>query len=1392
MKTSMLFRLAAAVAMLGLGLGLQGGAGAATTLADQPVFATSNVPGNLALALSVEWPTASRTAHTSSYTSASSYLGYFDPNKCYTYVSDTTANPLIPGNDGTKGDSSYFNPTGVATSRQCTGANDAMWSGNFLNWAATATIDPFRWAMTGGKRVVDTETTTILEKGWHSGQGLFNDRDLTVSEIAGATPFNNATRLNVSVNGRGFAMRVSTTGGGTMRGEYFNNKTVSGSVVYTDNNDNVDHDWGSGSPAPAVNADNFSARFTGSYVAPETGTYRFRVTADDGVRLWVTSAGSTLGTIDRWIDQGPTDYEVSVNMTAGQPFDVRIEYYENGGGAVMRFAWRRPSASSFAVFTSDVSSNVANNYTMRNKVCDPNAPGGVESNCKQYGVNWKPEGLIQQYSKRMRFSAFGYLNDGSDQRDGGVMRARQKFVGPMSPAPGLPDVTNLEKEWSETTGIFIRNPNATDAATTTTATGITISDSGVINYLNKFGQLLPGNYKDYDPVSEMYYAVLRYYKNLGNISAWSDLGTNDTATKTRRLDGFPVITSWDDPIQYSCQRNFILGIGDIYTHVDKNVPGNTDYRTREPAIPAGFSTDSVNAVTATNKVGALQGLGDIGSTNDYSGRNNSAYIAGLAYDSNTRDIRPDVAGQTQTIGKQTVQTYWVDVLEQSFQANNQFYLAAKYGGLKVPNDFDPYTFTGTIPLTWWSTSGETLTDTRTNTVQNRPDNYFTAGRPDTMVDGLTRAFASIANAIKAFTTSFSLSTVQVSSSGAASYASQYDSNGWTGVLTGNRITFATDGTPTSTSVWSTATTLETQLAGTGWNTGRRVVTWNGTTGVPFRAGDLTTAQLLALNTPWDTPNLDDSTNFVNYLRGDRSNEKTASISTRPYRQRLALLGDIVNAKVTPVAPPSMRFSEAVNPGYASFKTTWASRPTMVYVGANDGMMHAFNGALSGTEAGTEQFAYVPSALFSGPSTPATSNLDGLTQLGNPNYEHRYYVDATPLAFDIDFNNAGGTFTSTSTATSDWRTVVIGGLGKGGKSFYAIDVTNPAGMTTEAIVKTKVLWEFTDTTMGFSFGAPLMVKTPKYGWVVVFTSGYNNSDGYGYIYFVNPRNGQLLEKVRTGLASDGLAQATAYIRDFTDGTVDAIYAGDLNGQVWRFDVTAARGSTGSYPAPLRLATVADAGGTAQPITQQPLVEIDPVSRKRYVMFGTGKLLDTIDINSSAAQSFYAIIDGTATAFGTSAGLPSGVSYPLVRANLTALSDTSLISGTANDFANKVGWYLDLGTTSSIGWRSVANATSFNGIVSFASLLTTGNACSPSGQSRIYGVNFGTGKSVLTPVGTVSYVSNSAAITDLKFLSVDGRVRLVAGDVQGALRNVGVQTGGGTSVRLLNWREVPTVD
>ena len=198
-------RMASRVALALCGLvALLPMAQAQTALADAPVLASRSVPGNLALPLSVEWPTSQRTAHVADYDTASEFLGYFDPNKCYTYTYDNTDVALRP-TDVTK--VSYFQPAGGATNHVCVG----KWSGNFLNWAATPTIDPFRWALTGGFRVVDTTALTVLEKAWaDTHTGLYPDKAISAALAAGATPFNFA--VNVRIAGLGNKMRFTGSG----------------------------------------------------------------------------------------------------------------------------------------------------------------------------------------------------------------------------------------------------------------------------------------------------------------------------------------------------------------------------------------------------------------------------------------------------------------------------------------------------------------------------------------------------------------------------------------------------------------------------------------------------------------------------------------------------------------------------------------------------------------------------------------------------------------------------------------------------------------------------------------------------------------------------------------------------------------------------------------------------------------------------------------------------------------------------------------------------------------------------------------------------------------------------------------------------------------------------
>jgi type IV pilus assembly protein PilY1 len=878
------------------------------------------------------------------------------------------------------------------------------------------------------------------------------------------------------------------------------------------------------------------------------------------------------------------------------------------------------------------------------------------------------------------------------------------------------------------------------------------------------------------------------------------------------------LTTWTDPIAYSCQKNFILGIGDDHTHFDYNVANNggaaDPYITRNPPT---FSDSFNQSNTWTSDVETLEGLSGAPWYQYYYGGGTYAtyFMAGLAYGAHVNDIRSDLTGT------QTISTYWMDVDEFGYpEYENPYYLATKYGGFTVPSG---YTINTPLTQSSWNTSNNTMTThvsgaystSGTLTSVPQPDNFFNAGQASTMVSGLQSAFASIATAaVSTYSDSFSLSSPIVATAGELSFSALYNSATWTSVITASTLTF-NGGAPTLQQSWVSSATLQSQLSGTGnWqapfngSTGRNVATWNGSSGVAFEFASLSSTQKAALLPSYSSgPTAATAeANYLAYLRGDQTNEvgSTVSGSTKSLRARTLLLGDIVDADLTTVGTPGMTYSEANNPGYTAFTTQWtttAPRPTMVYAGANDGMLHGFVGS-----SGLEQFAYVPSALFQGPT--GTPLLNGLVALGNPSFSHHFYVDATPGAFDLDFTVTNGTTTDTA-GSANWHTLLIGGLGKGGASYYAIDVTNPAAMTSESAVASKVLWEFTDSTMGYSFATPIVVKTVQYGWVVILTSGYDNADGYGYLYIVNPTNGALLQRIQTPKSSSGLTQASAYVQDYTNYTADSVYVGDLNGQLWRFNLTAA---AGNYPAPTQIATLTDASGNAQPITSAPLIEIHPTTRQRYVLFGTGQLLSSTDVSSTQLQTFYAIIDGTAGAF-------NSVTAPTLRGNLKAVTDVTAGITVPSGFN---GWYFDLPA----GDRVVSAAVAYNGVVAFNALAMSTDPCSPQGSSAVYALNYATGLSVLNSTSTSSttpsaYVSFTSAVNNLQFVSNNGTVELIAGTSGPAVTSGPAITASTTSssstsstaststvgpnlydllanlattpaTRLLNWREIPSAE
>ncbi|MGQ7959165.1 pilus assembly protein [Pseudomonas sp. SP16.1] len=1145
-----------------LSLAIGGVATARADVSQSPLLlGGGSVPGNLALVPSVEWPTIISMANLGAYSVNNSYVGYFDSNKCYGYSHDAT--------NADRRDS-HFYPHSITSNRSCSGN---LWSGNFLNWAATQTIDPFRSALTGGYRVKDTPTETWLEKARHTGQ-----------------------------NGSG-AREIS--GGSTIRG------------------------------ATPANWSSFRTRLAGL-----------------GNRMRFTLDGDLNGTA--------TDYTADTDL-AGNGSSV----YE---------------------------------VVMRVKVCD--AGVGLETNCKQYSQGYKPEGLIQQYASDIRYSVFGYLNDHEILRDGGVLRAKQKFVGQTVRAPGVAgNQNNPANEWDATTGVLVRNPNAADA----TATNATILDSGVINYLNKFGQMTSKNHKSIDPVSELFYTALRYFKNQGNVSAYSEL-TGDADNRYRLADGFPVITSWDDPIQYACQKNVILGIGDTNSHRDKNLPGNTNM-SEEPATPGEVTADdSINVVTATQKVAALEG---ITINTPFTGRNNSAYIAGLAYDANTRDLRPLVSG------KQTVSTYWVDVRENESLAgrvSNQYWLAAKYGGFKVPSDFgDPYARTTALPTTWWRTTTDML-----GTNYPRPDNFYVASDAAKMVESLKLAFAQIAKEAQSTTASLAANSTRLATDTAV-FQSLLDSKRWSGDLLAKRI--GSDGSVASEASWSAAAALDslTNLSA------RKVFTSlpptadsvNGplrsTDGVDFTWSDLAAAQRAALTKAGEADS-SMAENRLAFLRGDRSREITDDDAAQPFRQRGSRLGDIVNSDPQFIHKQDFGYSRlswsngAVGTAYTAFRATTAyqNRTPMVVVGANDGMLHGFDARVSATAAnngGGELFAYVPNNLF--------GNLINLTE---PAYAHRYYVDATPRISDVWLG-----------ASTGWRTMVVGATGAGGNSVFALDITDPGSMTSNS-----VMWEFSHPRMGYTLGQPALVALPNGRFGVIVSSGYHDSaQTDGKVWVLDAADGSVIKEF-TLATSGGLGGPLASDTD-ADQVADRVYVADTLGNLWRLDLAGSNTSSWRIPASLNanpLFIAKDDDGARQAITA-PLASAFNDKGQHMVFFGTGSFYRTGDNEvpaDPAVDSYYGIIDGGLLIDGRGALREQEI---LREATLASGEKARAITQNAMQSGDK-GWYLDLvGPSGAQGERVVAKATLRSDRVIFTSMTPSADPCAFGGTSWIMSLNLSSG-------------------------------------------------------------------
>ena len=357
---------------------------------------------------------------------------------------------------------------------------------------------------------------------------------------------------------------------------------------------------------------------------------------------------------------------------------------------------------------------------------------------------------------------------------------------------------------------------------------------------------------------------------------------------------------------------------------------------------------------------------------------------------------------------------------------------------------------------------------------------------------------------------------------------------------------------------------------------------------------------------------------ASYIKGNQTKE---GATPGKLRTRTTLLGDIVDS----------------SPTYVTDTDT-------VYIGANDGMLHAFNATN-----GQELFAYIPGII----------NFGNLADLSRRDYDHRWFVDG-PISIS-----------ARSLSPTGDKNILVGSLGRGGKGVYALDVTTPASFGTG-----NVKWERSSTSatpasdnMGLVLGKPVLAKV-RNGTstsAVVLGNGINSGSDKAVLLVLNMDDGSVIREIPTdSTTSNGLFAPTGIYA--ADGkTLVYAYAGDLKGNVWKFDLTSS--TPGSWSAK-KIFHAEKTAGTPQPITGGIASAVDPRTNQRWVFFGTGSFLTSADANDlgGSKQSVYGVIDDIAT----------GSAY--TRSNLTARSVTADGAGERYfqdlvALTNK-GWYLDL--------------------------------------------------------------------------------------------------------------------
>jgi type IV pilus assembly protein PilY1 len=836
-----------------------------------------------------------------------------------------------------------------------------------------------------------------------------------------------------------------------------------------------------------------------------------------------------------------------------------------------------------------------------------------------------------------------------------------------------------------------------------------------------------------------------------------------------------------DPLQYSCQTNYALLTTDGYwngVNDDQNIGGTTVGN--QDNANSGFTKRSDGAYDG-NLAASTRTLADVAAYYYQTDLRTSGVLAPNNVPTNQKDTAAHQHMVTFTLG------LGLEGL-MDYLSNYETSTVGDFAKIKAAGTGCSWAV-GTCDWPSPVANDPSTLDDLWHAAVNGRGQYFSAGDPNSLALGLQSALAKLKVATAAAAAS-ATSSPNITQTSNFIFSSTFRTGVWDGEIVAQKIDLNT-GAVLPAVIWAAQAQLDAKTTGNsdsrtiftiddaGWAKRKnfKFVTLSSTptggivaeqTYFANKCGALAQCTLLTAS---QTAIANSGVNLVDYLRGQRQYENFVAPDTiSPFRFREHILGDPVNATPAFLAEPSLRFADNVLPPYDTFVTTWQNRRPILFIGANDGMMHAMNG-----DTGIEEWAYVPRITMPNMHKLATANW-GAT--------HRYSVDGSPQLMDAYFGGA-------------WHSVLVAGLNGGGRGYYALDVTDPDNTT--------VLWEVcsdpticvvNDPDIGYTFGNPVITKRAVDGkWVAFVTSGMNNvtpGTGVGYLFTIDLATGAILNKVSTGYGTAatpaGLNRISGYADDFSfDNTAKWIYGGDLGGNVWKFDTSALT------PIVTKLAVLKDAAGKVQPITTRP--ELATIATYPVVYVGTGRYLGSTDLQDPAtlvpaetysyAQSFYAIKDRGVTYANFRAG--SVVQNIITDSGTTRTTSTNVVNWATQD-----GWFVDFNPAgTSFGERVNLDPQLVQGTLVVVTNVPNNSACSVGGDSWIYFFDYKNGTYVSTSTGNVAGIKFTGQITvgTVVVRLPSGAFKGIATGATGDKTTFTPPTGAGTlPPKRISWREI----